>query len=128
MADPETTQTSTPPPIWPGDFGRVLRDQRKTLVVAFVLAVAAYWVLGQLGEWRLAGCIAGGVGLGLLNHLATEYWLLRMITSGEQPTRNKLAMSTLVRLAGRCPWWRWGSRCGSGPTASACCSAWPSSA
>ena len=50
------------------------------------------------GEWTLAGCIAAGVGLGLLNHLATEYWLLRIITSGEEPTRNRLAMSTLVRL------------------------------
>jgi|SRR5690242_6759328 hypothetical protein len=79
-------------------YWRVVRDQRKTIVVAVVLAVAAYWVLGQLGEWTLAGCIAAGVGLGLLNHLATEYWLLRVITSGEQPTRNKLAMSTLVRL------------------------------
>jgi hypothetical protein len=79
-------------------IGRVIRAQRKTIAVAVVLAVAAYWVLGQLDEWVLAGCIAGGVALGLLNHLATEYWLLRLITSGEQPTRNKLAMSTLFRL------------------------------
>lgn len=82
----------------PPSYWRVVRDQRKTIVVAVVLALAAYWVLGQLGEWTLAGCIAGGVALGLLNHLATEYWLLRVITSGEQPTRNKLAMSTLLRL------------------------------
>jgi hypothetical protein len=88
---------STAPEARPS-YRRVVRDQRKTIVVAAVLAAAAYWVLGQLGEWTLAGCIAGGVGLGLLNHLATEYWLLRVITSGEQPTRNKLAMSTLVRL------------------------------
>lgn len=79
-------------------LGRVVRDQRKTIVVAFVLAVAAYWVLGQLGEWVLAGCVAGGVALGLANHLVTEFWLLRLITSGEQPTRRKLAMSTLLRL------------------------------
>jgi hypothetical protein len=89
---PSTTPEST------ASYRRVVRDQLKTIVVAVVLAVAAYWVLGQLGEWTLAGCIAGGVALGLLNHLATEYWLLRIITSGEQPTRNKLAMSTLVRL------------------------------
>jgi hypothetical protein len=79
-------------------FRRVVRDQRKTILVAVVLAAAAYWVLGQLGEWVLAGCIAGGIALALLNHLVTELWLLRIITSGEQPTRNKLAMSTLVRL------------------------------
>ena len=57
--------------------------------MAFVLAGAAYWVLGQLGEWTLAGCIAAGVALGLANHLVTEFWLLRLITSGEQPTRNQ---------------------------------------
>jgi hypothetical protein len=79
-------------------FWRVVRDQRKTILVAIVLSVAAYWVLGQIGEWRLAGCIAGGVGLGLVNHLVTEFWLLRIITSGQQPTRNKLAMSTFLRL------------------------------
>lgn len=89
---PSTTPEARP------SYWRVVRDQRKTIVVAVGLAVAAYWVLGQLGEWTLAGCIAGGVGLGLLNHLATEYWLLRVITSGEQPTRNRLAMTTLVRL------------------------------
>jgi hypothetical protein len=93
----EQESPSTAPEARPS-YWRVVRDQRKTIVVAVVLAVAAYWVLGQLGEWTLAGCIACGVALGLLNHLATEYWLLRIITSGEQPTRNKLAMSTLVRL------------------------------
>ena len=95
VADPDT---STPADLGPATFRRVLRDQRKTIGVAIVLGVAAYWVLGQLGEWTLAGCIAAGVGLGLINHLVTEFWLLRLITSGEQPTRNRLAMSTLLRL------------------------------
>jgi hypothetical protein len=102
VADPETTHetghTASPVDHGRASVGRVVRDQRKTILVAVVLSVAAYWILGQLGEWTLAGCIAAGVGLGLLNHLATEYWLLRIITSGEEPTRNKLAMSTLVRL------------------------------
>src|SRR6185437_5173988 len=90
VTDQETPKTS---PETSASYWRVVRDQRKTIAVAVVLGVAAYWVLGQLGEWTMAGCIAGGVALGLLNHLATEYWLLRIITSGEQPTRNKLAMS-----------------------------------
>jgi hypothetical protein len=77
---------------------RVLRDQRKTLVVALTLVVATYWVAGQMGEWVLAACVAGGVALGLANHLVTEYWLLKVITSGEQPTRNKMIASTIVRL------------------------------
>ena len=33
---------------------RVLRDQRKTLILAAALMAATYWVSGQLGEWRLA--------------------------------------------------------------------------
>ena len=104
----------------------MIRDQRKTIVVAFVLAVAAYWVLGQLGEWTLAGCIAGRRRPGLLNHLATEYWLLRIITSGEQPTRTKLAMSTLLRLVCSRSWRSASPRC-TGRRASASSSASPSS-
>lgn len=87
--------------IAPGDRPsvlRVLRDQRKIVVLAAVLMGATYWVAGQLGEWRLAACIAGGIALGLLNHLVTEYWLMRIITSGEQPTRNKMIASTMSRL------------------------------
>jgi hypothetical protein len=76
----------------------VLRHQRKTIGVAVVLAVAAYWIAGQLGEWRLASAIAVGVGIGLVNHLATEYWLLRIISSGAQPSRATMMRSTLVRL------------------------------
>ena len=79
-------------------IGRVLTDQRKAILVAIALAAAAYWIAGQLGEWRLAACIAGGIGLGLANHVATEYWLLRIIASGEQPTRGRMMRSTLVRL------------------------------
>jgi hypothetical protein len=99
-----TLETSTPmtqttePPVKPSLL-RVLKDQRKTLLVALAMIVAAFWVPGQLGEWRLACCIAGGVLLGLANHLATEYWLLRIISSGAQPTRAQLAVSTIIRLA-----------------------------
>jgi hypothetical protein len=76
---------------------KVLRDQRKTLWVALAMMVAALW-LGQLDRWALAGCVAVGVFLGLCNHLATEYWLLKLISSGEKPTRNKMIASTIVRL------------------------------
>lgn len=78
---------------------RVLRDQRKILVVALVLVVATYWIAGQLGEWRLAACIAAGIALGLVNHVATEFWLLKLISSGEQPSRNQMIVSTVARLA-----------------------------
>jgi hypothetical protein len=96
-----TMTTPNPPVINPGEratIGRVLKDQRKAILVALGLAVAVFWVSGQLGEWTLAGCIAGGIGLGLVNHLATEFWLLRIITSGEQPTRSEMIFATVARL------------------------------
>jgi hypothetical protein len=79
-------------------IGRVVRDQRKTVGVAVALMVFGLW-FGQYGDWTLAGCIAGGVFLGLLNHLVTEFWLLRIITSGAQPTKAQLTSTTIVRLA-----------------------------
>jgi hypothetical protein len=102
MTDQVTTPTSAhsgelTPGVRPS-FVRVLRDQRKTVILAVALMAGTYWVAGQLGEWVLAACIAGGIGLGLLNHLATEYWLMRVISSGEQPTRNKMIVSTMARL------------------------------
>ncbi len=77
---------------------RVLKDQRKALWVALVLVVASFWVLGQLDRWALGTGLAIGVLLGVVNHVATELWLLRLITSGEQPTRNQMITATLVRL------------------------------
>ena len=97
MSEP-MTEPAAPPPGKPSIW-RVVRDQRKTGWLALGMVVASFWIVGQLGEWRLAGCIAGGVLLGFANHVATEYWLLRTISSGEQPTRNQMVMSTVVRLA-----------------------------
>jgi hypothetical protein len=91
----ETVAVDTPEH---ASFGRVLRDQRKAIGVAAALMVFGLW-FGQYGDWTLAGCIAGGVFLGLLNHLVTEFWLLRIITSGRQPTRAQLTSTTVVRLA-----------------------------
>jgi hypothetical protein len=76
----------------------LLRDQRKTLILAVVLAVASFWIAGPMGEWKLGTALAIGVGLGLVNHLVTEYWLLRVITSGRQPSRSSMVRSTIVRL------------------------------
>ncbi|HEX6148824.1 hypothetical protein [Nocardioides sp.] len=96
-----TMTSPNPPAINPGErasIGRVVKDQRKAILVALGFAIAVYWIAGQFGEWTLAGCIAGGIGLGLVNHLATEYWLLRIITSGEQPTRSEMVFATVARL------------------------------
>jgi hypothetical protein len=95
------TELSTEPVVAPhkkASLVQVVRDQRKTILVALGLAVAAFWIVGQMGEWRLAACLAIGVGLGLLNHLATEFWLLRIIVSGEQPSRGAMTRSTILRL------------------------------
>ena len=78
--------------------GRVLSDQRKTIWVAAALMVFGLF-FGQYDEWTLAFCIAGGVLLGLVNHLVTEFWLLRIITGGSEPTRGQLTRTTIVRLA-----------------------------
>jgi hypothetical protein len=91
----------TASPLAPGQkasLGRVLRDQRKTLWVGLALVVATFWILGQLDRWTLGASVAIGVALGLANHLATELWLLKLISSGEQPTRNRMIAATLVRL------------------------------
>ncbi|HCB03792.1 MAG TPA: hypothetical protein DEQ43_06000 [Nocardioides bacterium] len=95
------TDVATEPVVAPRKSASVLkvvRDQRKTVLVALGLAVASYWIIGQLGEWRLAGCLSIGIALGLVNHLATEYWLLRIISSGEQPSRGQMMRATMVRL------------------------------
>ncbi|HET6938223.1 MAG TPA: hypothetical protein VFI19_06450, partial [Nocardioides sp.] len=54
---------------------------------------------GPMGEWRLGTALAIGVALGLVNHLVTEFWLLRIITSGREPSRGTLVRSTIVRLS-----------------------------
>jgi len=103
---PEASTPMTTPPTTTGEptaargsaLLQVLRDQRKTIGVAVVLVVASYWIAGQLDRWTLAGCIATGVALGLVNHLATELWLLKTIRSGQEVTRGKLASATFVRL------------------------------
>ncbi len=97
MTAPDTVPAGSPFP--KPSLLRVLRDQRKTLLVAAVLVVATYWIAGQLGEWGLAACISGGIALGLANHIATEFWLLKLISSGEQPSRNQMIVSTVARLA-----------------------------
>lgn len=76
----------------------VIRDQKKIAYVGLGLVVAAFWIVGQLGEWTLGICISLGVLLGLLNHLATEFWLLKIISSGEEISRNQMIRSTMVRL------------------------------
>jgi hypothetical protein len=77
---------------------KVVRDQRRALVVAFCLAAAGFWIFGPMGEWAVAAFVAVGTLIGLVNHLATERSLLKVIDSGEELTRSEIASSALVRL------------------------------
>lgn len=79
-------------------LGRVVIDQKRVIGAAIILAVAGCWVLVPLGEWQAGVFLAGGILLGLANQLATEYSLLKMITSGAQLTRSEIAGKALVRL------------------------------
>ncbi|HEX4190721.1 MAG TPA: hypothetical protein VHZ06_06955 [Marmoricola sp.] len=90
------TTAVTPPAS--GGLRALARDQKKVAYVALALIVAGFWIVGQLGEWGLGACISIGVAFGLLNHLATELWLLGIITSGKEVTRNQMIRSTVVRL------------------------------
>jgi len=97
IAEMSTPMTDGQPPV-KASFFKVLKDQKKIVFVALGMIIATYWIAGTLGEWQLAGCIAAGVALGLVNHLATEWWLLKIISSGKQPTKGQLAASTIIRL------------------------------
>lgn len=75
----------------------VLGAQRKIILVAIALAVLGLFV-GQYDKWVLAFCISGGILLGLVNHLAAEYWGQRTINAGKELTRGAMTRSTIVRL------------------------------
>lgn len=77
---------------------RVVRDQRKTVLVAIVLVVACFWVMGPMGEWLTATLTGVGILLALGNHIAGEYWLAKLISSGDEPTRGSIASSAFTRL------------------------------
>jgi len=79
-------------------IGRVLRDQRKIELIALGLMIFSLWFY-QTGSWLLPISLIIGLLLGLLNHLMTEYWLLKVITSGDTPTRHQLTRSTMIRLS-----------------------------
>lgn len=79
-------------------WGRVIADQKKVEIVALGLMIFSIWFY-QLSTWRLPVSLAAGVLIALLNHLVTEYWLLRTITGGASPTKAELRRFTILRLA-----------------------------
>jgi hypothetical protein len=77
---------------------RVIADQKKTELLALGMMVFSVW-LGFAVGWVVTAAVCVGVLLGLVNHLVTEYWLLKVIAGGGQPTRGQLTRFTLVRLS-----------------------------
>jgi hypothetical protein len=89
----------TPVPHPPATVGSALRSQRRALMLAAGLVVAAIWISIPLGEWETGLFFAAGIALGALNHVLTDYALQKAISSGDEVTRQAYASSSLLRLA-----------------------------
>lgn len=98
MTEPQTHDPAAPTVVPRPRLLAVVRDQRKVIGVGLVLMLACFWFMGQLGEWRTATLTAVGILLAALNHLASELWLAKLISSGEEPTRGSIAASAFTRL------------------------------
>lgn len=83
----------------PASIGRALHNQRRAVLLAAGLVVAAIWVTIPLGEWRIGVFLAAGFVLGLANHIGTEYALQRALATGNPVSRQMWASSSLLRLA-----------------------------
>ncbi len=79
---------------------RSIHNQRRALLTAGLLIVAAVWISIPLGEWRNGVFLSIGIVLGAINHLLTEHFLLRSVEGGELPTRKQYASASLFRLLG----------------------------
>jgi hypothetical protein len=79
-------------------LGRVLRDQKRIIIVAALIIVASFWIGGPTGEWDVAVFLSIGVFIGLVNHVVSEYLLIKMLASGREPSRGEMTRQALVRL------------------------------
>ncbi len=96
---PSDAAESDAPSMPPASIARAMRNQRRAILLAAGLVVAAVWVSVPLGEWRIGVFLAAGFVLGLVNHVGTEYALQKAIASGDPMTRQMWASSSLLRLA-----------------------------
>lgn len=94
-------------PAPPGPTGRPGRSlalaqavahQRRTVILAIVLAAVGLWLPISFGRWEFGIFLAVGILLGLANALLTEMTLLRSIASGRRLSRRQYATSALFRL------------------------------
>src|SRR6185436_15639198 len=77
----------------------VLARQRRPLLVAVLLCVAALWITIPLDRTQVGVFFSVGIWLSLLNHVLTEVGLYRAIESGGEISRKQFAMGSLGRLA-----------------------------
>jgi hypothetical protein len=76
----------------------IVGKQRRTLVVALLLSVAAIWITTPLGQWQSGVFFSVGVFLSLLNHVLTQLALYRTLESTETISRKQFAMGSVGRL------------------------------
>ena len=79
-------------------IGRVLRDQKRVIIVAGLLVVVSFWVGGPTGAWDVAAFFSIGVLSGLVNHVASEYSIITSLASRREPGRGEMTRQALVRL------------------------------
>ena len=75
------------------------RRQRSTTIMAAGLVAGCLFGGAASGYWWPGAFLAVGIGLALLNTLATELSLMRMTASGNDLSRRQFAMSALMRLS-----------------------------
>ncbi len=79
---------------------RAFRNQRRSMLLALGLIVAAIWISAPMGALPVGIFLSLGVILSLLNHVLTEHTLLTAVESGDMLTRKQYATSSLARLFG----------------------------
>jgi uncharacterized membrane protein len=79
-------------------LGRVVRDQKRIVLVAACIVVASFWIGGPTGAWDVAAFFSIGVLIGLVNHIVSEYSLIKTLASGREPSRGEMTRQALVRL------------------------------
>lgn len=83
----------------PATIRRAVRNQRRAVLLAIGMCIAATWICIPLGEWRIGLFLAAGFILGLINHVGTEFALQKAVAANDPMTRQMWASNSLFRIA-----------------------------
>lgn len=83
----------------PTSLRNALAGQRRVVQVGSLLILASIVVGLGIGDGLIGLFLAIGIALGVVNSLATEMGMARMVASGEELSRKQFAYSALMRLA-----------------------------